>query len=191
MYSRNEIRERLTFSIPAFWQNILEVKNIHDRFADEQAIWWNEFYRYVDSRSPLSADSEYLQKWEIILGIPIDLNKSLGERRSVVVSKLRGIGTVTPALVKSTAESYEFGEVEVIEGNGEVTIQFISNLGVPPNLSDIQQALRDILPAHLGVNFSFKFNTYDSIKTGFSTYDELTNSGWTYEELPTVQLGGA
>ncbi|UAT29399.1 YmfQ family protein [Bacillus badius] len=191
MFSRNEIRECLLYAIPMFWQDIKEMKNHHDRSAEELALFAVEFFRYVDSRSALTADVQKLIKWEVMLGIPVDTSKSLSERRSVVIAKLRGIGTVTKELVKLTAESFEFGEVEVIEGDGTVTIKFVSELGLPPDLSDIQKALRDIVPAHLEIIYDFKYNTYDVVKAAYGTYNDLTASGLTYTEILTSDLGGA
>lgn len=160
MLQRDEIRNRLRYAIPQFWQKIVEVENLQDRGADELAIWATEFFRYVNSRSVLTADSEYLKKWEAMYLIPSDENKPLSERRSVILAKLRGVGTVNVSMIKNMAESFEFGEVEVIPVNGGVMIEFVSNLGIPPNLEDMQRALREIIPAHLEIHFDFKFLEY-------------------------------
>ncbi|MED0686549.1 YmfQ family protein [Anoxybacillus ayderensis] len=100
-----------------------------------------------------------LAKWERICGIPVDESKPIDQRRSVIKSKLRGIGTVTVALIKNVAESWYNGEVEVTEQPSlyTVKIKFVSKLGVPPNLADIQNALREIIPAHLAINFEFSY----------------------------------
>lgn len=189
MYNEAQIRERLRFAVPERWQDILEFKEIQDRHAHELYLYANEYYRYVDSRSPLTADAEKIVKWEVMYGITPDPNKALSERQSVVTAKMRGVGTVTEALVKFTAESFEFGQVDVDVADGVVTITFTSELGVPPDLSDIEKALRDLIPAHLGVEFEFMFNTYNMIATAGVTYDDITNSGLTYDELLTADLG--
>ena len=100
-----------------------------------------------------------LSHWERICGIPIDESKPVEQRRSVIKSKLRGIGTVTVALIKNVAESWYNGEVEVTEQPSlyTVKIKFVSKLGVPPNLADIENALREIIPAHLAINFEFSY----------------------------------
>lgn len=100
-----------------------------------------------------------LSHWERICGIPIDESKPVEQRRSVIKSKLRGIGTVTVALIKNVAESWYNGEVEVTEQPSlyTVKIKFISKLGFPSNLADIQNALREIIPAHLAINFEFSY----------------------------------
>jgi len=79
---------------------------------------------------------------------------------------------VTAALIEQVAEAYDNGDVEVTEDTAiyNVTIAFVSTLGVPPNLDDIFAAIREILPAHLTVNFVFRFYTYA----------ELVDTGLTY-----------
>lgn len=126
-----------------------------------------------------------LRFWERLVGVPVDESKPLSQRRAVVRSKLRGVGTVTVALVKNVAESYEHGEVEVIERSADYTIaiKFVSSFGVPENLADIQKALRDIVPAHLAINFEFKFVLYSNIKQTYATYSALSAASKTYAQI--------
>lgn len=107
------------------------------------------------------------------------------QRRANLKAKIRGFGTVTTALIKSVAESYANGEVEVIEdtANYAITINFVGELGVPEKISDIQTALRVIIPAHLTVAYTFKYVTYDQSEITYATYDDLTLSGKTYDDI--------
>lgn len=124
-----------------------------------------------------------LARWEQEYGIATDENKPIEQRRSVVRSKIRGIGTVTPALIKSVTESYANGEVAVSVdyANYTVTVTFVSTYGVPPNMQDVQQAVNDILPAHLAVKFVFRFYTYNELISSRRTYAQLL--GGTYDQL--------
>lgn len=98
-----------------------------------------------------------LSRWEKIFGIYVDVNKPLDQRRSVILAKLRGAGVTTVALVKEVADSWYNGSTEIIESSGKVSIKFNSNLGVPSNLSDVEKALREIIPAHLLIEFLFSY----------------------------------
>lgn len=62
-----------------------------------------------------------------------------------------------------------------------VGITFVSAMGVPPNIADIQKAIRDILPAHLEVDFVFRFYSYAELITSGRAYSELL--AITYDEL--------
>lgn len=100
-----------------------------------------------------------LDLWEEMLGLKSYAGKPDDQRRSRIISKLRGIGTVTISLIKNVAESYVNGTVEVNEDNTNYrfTIKFIDNLGVPPNLEDLMEAIEEIKPAHMAVQYEYKY----------------------------------
>lgn len=106
-----------------------------------------------------------LANWERVCGIVTDPAKPIEQRRAVVKSKLRGIGTVTVALIKNVAESFVNGEVEVTENVAPYTIgiRYVSAIGVPDNIADIQRALREIIPAHLAISYSFRYLTVSQV----------------------------
>lgn len=144
--------------LPDYYQNVREFQTLigaENEEVEQLQITIDEVLEqfYVDTAT------WGLSHWERICGIPVDENKPIEQRRSVIKSKLRGIGTVTVALIKNVAESWYNGEVEVTEQPSlyTVKIKFISKLGVPSNLADIQNALREILPAHLAINFEFSY----------------------------------
>lgn len=126
-----------------------------------------------------------LANWERICGILTDETKPIDQRRSVIKSKLRGVGTVTVAMIKNVAESFDNGEVAVIEDNATytVTIKFVSTRGVPANIDDIQNALREIMPAHLAVNFLFTYMTWGTLDTHAFTWGSLDAAGHTWGEF--------
>lgn len=121
-----------------------------------------------------------LDTWEEELGLPPAPDQPESERRDRIVSRLRGIGTATIAVVKQTAEAYDHGEVDVIEDHAvyTVTIRFVDTTGVPPNLDDLKAALRGVVPAHLDVLYAFNF----------LVWDELDAKGWDWDTLDSQNL---
>jgi hypothetical protein len=130
-----------------------------------------------------------LANWERICGLLTDETKPIEQRRSVIKSKLRGVGTVTAAMIKNVAESFDNGEVAVIEDNATytVTIKFVSTRGEPANLDDIQNALREIIPAHLAVNFSFTYMTWNALDAKALTWDDLDALNLTWDEFEVLE----
>jgi len=126
-----------------------------------------------------------LDLWERQLGLPTDPSKPADQRRSVIKSKLRGVGTVTAALIKSVAEAYDGGEVTVAEEHGAYAIKvtFIGNRGVPANLWDLENALREIIPAHLGVRFEFTFLTFGELSAAGLTFAQMDAKQLTFKQL--------
>jgi hypothetical protein len=86
-------------------------------------------------------------------------------------------------LVQNVANSFDNGQVQVIEhpSTSTIEIKFISDYGIPPNLSDLQSALSEIMPAHLAIIYTYlyaqwsKVNaiTWNTVKTG--TWNDLLN----------------
>lgn len=126
-----------------------------------------------------------LAYWENICGIPVDETKPWDQRRSVIKSKLRGAGTVTLAVIKDVADSFENGEIRVEEIFSEykVVITFIGTRGKPPNEPDMRQVLREIIPAHLELEFRYTYLTWDELDAADLTWDELEALNMTWEQL--------
>lgn len=128
-----------------------------------------------------------LREWERICGIATDNGKTVSERRSNVKARLRGYGVVTVEHIKSISDGYYGGQTDIVERFADYTIviKFTSSYGIPPNLSDLQEVLREIIPAHLVIEYEFKFVTYDILKQTYATYDVVAATGFTYSDLIT------
>lgn len=124
-----------------------------------------------------------LERWERELGIAIDPTKPVEQRRSVILSKMRGIGSVTAELLRSVAEAYDGGSVEVTSDPGQYrfTVKFVDTLGVPLNLVDLKAVIEEVKPAHLAVEYVFTYFLYSDLAVSGKTYGDLT--GYTYYEI--------
>lgn len=125
--------------------------------------------------------------WEWVYGIETDLTKSYEARRNVVEAKMRGSGTTTVALIKSTAESY-VGAVRVEEVNSEYkfVIYMVDEVGIPKNIEDLKKTIREIKPAHLDFEIVFRYNTHGDLK--IYTHGQLKATGLTHGEIRTTKL---
>jgi hypothetical protein len=119
-----------------------------------------------------------LEHWENELGITVDASKPIGQRRSVILSKMRGIGTVTVSLIKSVAEAYDGGTVDVTLQSAAYTftVKFVDTRGIPPNLDDLKAVIEEIKPAHLAVEYAFTYTQWSELKQ--KTWGELSNFTW-------------
>ncbi|WP_051287526.1 putative phage tail protein [Paenibacillus taiwanensis] len=119
-----------------------------------------------------------LDLWERFCGIPASTAKPINQRRAVIKSKLRGIGTVTAGVIKNVAESYSNGEVSIRELAHEykLIVTFIGKMGIPPNLADLQASLRALIPAHLDIEYEFTYLTWgnlDHLQLNWNDFDDL------------------
>ncbi|MNB98372.1 hypothetical protein D3C75_456210 [compost metagenome] len=119
-----------------------------------------------------------LPVYEKELGIVTDINKAITERREQVISRWRVTGKTGAAEIKLVADSYLNGDVEVVLDNG-VTIEFTSIYGVPTGIEDLKKVLHSIVPAHLRVNYTFRYALYSEYVG--HTYNEMKN--YTYTQL--------
>ncbi|MCC3382087.1 putative phage tail protein [Paenibacillus farraposensis] len=96
-----------------------------------------------------------LERWERELGIPIDLEKPLDQRRAVVESKLRGSGKFSGDLVRKIMNSFGVeGEVNFAPTEYKFGISFENH--IPENRVDFQKIIEDIKPAHLAFYMNYK-----------------------------------
>lgn len=105
-----------------------------------------------------------LARREKIFGIPVNENKPLNERRSVIKSKMRGSGKVDAALLKNVADSYTNGDVD-IKFDGRIIIKFQSVLGIPSNLDDLKSVMEEIKPGKLRIIYEFSYLVIKDIHT--------------------------
>lgn len=156
---------------------------------DTNSIELTNLFSYIDDASNelylLSAEERGLTLFENLLSIKRDLTLSFRERREVILAKLRGTGTTTKQMIKNVAESYSNGEVEVIEVNNRyiIKIKFIGTRGVPSNLEGLQRALREIIPAHLDIEYIFTYMTWTEFESYNKTIDEWNSLNLTADRL--------
>lgn len=111
-----------------------------------------------DVRKQLNIDTATwgLTIYEKELDIKTDLRKPLNDRRSVIKSKLRGSGKVDHIQIKIVADAYTNGDV-LVSFNGHIVVKFNSVYGIPHNLDDLKNALEEVKPAHLAIDYEFNY----------------------------------
>lgn len=128
-----------------------------------------------------------LDLWEQELGLISYSGKPIAQRRSRIISKIRGIGTVTVPMIKSVAESYVYGTVSVTDHpeSYSFTIKFIDPLGIPANIADLQEAIEEIKPAHLGVVYEYTYTVWGDVLGWGNTWGYVNGQGITWEGIKT------
>jgi hypothetical protein len=109
----------------------------------------------------------------------------MDSRRSAVKSKIRGYGTVTNGKLVEICGAYTGGTVEVHEypAKFRVVIEFVDLVGLPPNIDTLQAVVRDIMPAHLLVEFAYRYLRWSEFDAKALTWDGLDAEAMTWDEL--------
>lgn len=162
---------------PDFYAGSPEFVDMQNALEPEALALWTARDSLMDQLCVNTA-TWGLQYWEQTLGITVEQGKDLEYRRSRIRSKLRGSGVTTVALIESVAESFSNGDVAVTEYPQayRLEIKFVGTIGIPPNLEDLTESLREILPAHLAWDYVMVYNTWDM--TAQHTWDELRQRSW-------------
>ena len=102
---------------------------------------------------------KWISLWEAAYGIVSDENKSLADRRSRLISKVRGAGTTTAEQIRQVVSSFVNSDCEVIEHPASYSfdVKFVGVVGIPPNMADVKAAIEEIKPAHLAYQFLYLF----------------------------------
>ena len=116
-----------------------------------------------------------LNYWEEQYGIETNINLSYEERREIVRAKIRGQGLCTKEMLKNVCKSFNGGTVSVIENTAPYTftIRFIDTKGIPKNIEKLKQVINEVKPAHLLIDYQFKYNTVGYIND--FTVGEISN----------------
>ncbi|OLN21871.1 hypothetical protein BTO30_12545 [Domibacillus antri] len=107
-----------------------------------------------------------LAKMEDEFRIPVDLKKSLVQRRGVIKAKKRGWGKLSDTLIKSIVESFQNGTVDVqpIKGQSKFLITFKDVIGTPPSIEDIEEAVRKVIPSHRVIQYQYRYLIIEEVE---------------------------
>lgn len=176
--------ERMIDSAPDYYQQSKVYEGIQKAIAEDlDAV--DQSNDDVKKQLRILTATWGLKYWEEKLRIPTNESDSYEIRRSRILSKWRGFGQFSAALIESVAESYSGGDVTVTVdvANYQITVTFIGKMGIPPNLEDLQTVIDNIVHAHLGVNYVFSYLTWDTLDASNKTWDQIDALNLTWDEF--------
>ncbi len=172
--------------IPESVYNMEEhVKILQDALQKQVEDMQNARDSFLRQGQPATATwgmANYERSW----GLVIDNSKPLDQRLAAYRAKRRGVGTTTAETIRSIAEGFYNGQVEVAEHKKEFWFEviFTSQIGIPPNMADLKAAVEDIKPAHMEAVYVIVRNTNDIL--GGRRHDDL--AAYNHDDLKTVNL---
>lgn len=172
--------------LPSFYYNSEEVRNIQASIGVENDKLKLAIEDLIDQVFVETA-TWGLEYWERYVGVEVDKNETLLNRRSRILTRLRGQGTTTKEMIKNVCKSFTGGEVDVIEHNNDYhfVIKFIDIRGIPGNINYLSNAIEEIKPAHLRFAFEYTYNWW-GLFLG-DTWEEVKANTW--ETIRVVQGG--
>lgn len=122
---------------------------------------------------------ECLSIYERDLAITSINTLSYDQRREQIASRNRAaFDQTTEETIKSVANAFSNGDVEVntTETPGIFEIKFVGVSGVPDNIEGLKEALDIIIPAHLGLIYTFTFNAWGLVQQ--KTWNDIASYTW-------------
>ncbi|MDQ0722219.1 hypothetical protein QF049_003480 [Paenibacillus sp. W4I10] len=158
--------------LPPLYENVLEMQLLTETEGVELDKLTVGLESVLDQFYPESA-TWALERYERDLQISTNQAKPDDQRRSVIISKMRGSGKVSGSMLRNVAQAYESGgiEVSVEPSKYRIIIRFVDTYGLPPNLDDLKAAIEDIKPAHMTVEYRLRYLTISEVES--MTLDEI------------------
>jgi len=166
--------------LPAFYRDISDVMKMADVDATEVIRLRAYLDNLLDNLYVNSSDN-LLDRWERELGIETIPQRSVDSRRHYINAKLRGKGVATVDLLKSIVDAFYYAEITDKPRESSVKVKLLGKRGIPKNLEDIDVAVTDVIPAHLGTEYEFTYATWGEMNDGLLTWQEAEDK--TMKEL--------
>lgn len=138
----------------------------------------------VDRNMLLDTAIEMLHIYERDLGIQPRKDLKYDQRREQISSRnIASFDQTTEDTIKAVAQAYSNGEVEVNPTNtaGLYEVKFVGAKGIPNNIEGLKEALDIVIPAHLGLTYTFTYNVWDFVSK--LTWGDCLDKTW--DELRT------
>lgn len=138
-----------------------------------------DLFAGISENELFAASAEtWLLLWETAFGIPTEPDKGLSDRRSRLMSKLRGASTTTKEQIRQVVASFANSDCEIIEdpANYSFTVKFVGTVGIPPNIADVKAAIEEIKPAHLAYTLLYLFYCWQDYAA--QTWGDVSTKTW-------------
>ncbi|CAH0305330.1 putative phage tail protein [Priestia megaterium] len=190
--SKRDVLYEMKDYLPHYYRDIREAMRIIEAEAKEFSRVSAQLEKVFDQYFVNTADVA-LDRWETALNITPDPSRSLLERRQFINAKLRGAGTTTIGLLNNIVDSFCEADITELADKYEVNVKTTGRRGIPKNFSDIEEAVNDVIPAHIKPSFAFSYVPWSEIEASAMMYEEADTYEWeelqsSYPQPPSLRM---
>ncbi len=176
------------------------IKNLHKLFRNDPLI--QELFNSVGidfDNINVAIEDVKKQYWfdtmtwaipllEVALQFKTDSNSKIENRRSQLEARWKSDSKVDVYLLKAIANSWKNGNIDVKFVNGKIQITFTGEHGLPNDLEGIYQAIEDVKPAHIPVDYELVSITKMNLYFGATTLggETIIVYPWSNKEIQTT-----
>lgn len=111
-------------------------------------------------------------------------SRTTEERRRAIAALLQiNDDSLTPEAINRTLQGCGIKARVEEMGSGVLRVRFPDTAGVPPEFSQIEKIILDILPCHLEVEFYFRYLTWGECERAGFTWAAVESAGHTWESF--------
>lgn len=159
------------YRVIGLWMDDIDmhIRDIHAQHFSDAATWM----------LPIYAKEQLLDT----------AGKTTAEIRSAVEAGWKIGGTATIDQIQAAASSWRNGIVTVTFAGGVLVLDFSGEYGIPTDLDGFYKAIRTIVPAHLGIEYIFRWmtwNEFDGYHKTWDAWDDLNLSWDDFEKYKEV-----
>ena len=177
-------KERMNSYYPSVIQKINEFRGIVDAEYSEFEDLSNGVTSVVNDAYLLNMGEERIEEWEKILGIKPIEGSSVSDRRETIIARIRGQGKLNTSLINSIVNVFTGGTANSWVADGTLYVEV-----TPPRnnkhfqFANVEQELRNKIPAHIGLNVSRNYITWDDVKVKFENWGAMQEELQTWDEV--------
>ena len=129
-------------------------------------------------------DESRIKNWEKVLGVNPLPNSTIGDRRDVIIARLRGQGKLNTTVINSIVNTFTGGTANSWVEDSTLYVEITPS---PTNkqyrFENIEQELQNKVPAHLGLNVFRNYYTWEEVKNSTPTWGDVKNNFGTWENV--------
>lgn len=91
------------------------------------------------------------------------MGKTIPDKREELEGRWKIAGKCDLQLLQTIANSWRNGEVAVLFTNACIKITFVSIIGIPRDVESLKAAINEAKPAHLPVEYTFRYRTWGNL----------------------------
>lgn len=150
---------RISQHMPRYYVNSKVVADTTTPIDLENTNFLDKIQEMID-QFIVSTATTTLNRYEEQYGLEVNPQGiTTEERRSRIKAKMRSVGAVNAEMIQNVVSAWTNADVEIIEdfANYKITIKFVNVIGIPTKIDDVYKAIDEIIPAHIKVEYEFKY----------------------------------
>lgn len=140
--------------------------------------------RVLNNAYLLTMDESRILEWEKLLGIRPLENSTVDDRRDTVIARIRGQGKLNTTLINNIVNTFTGGSANSWIKDSVLYIEITPPPGNKAyKFSNVEQELKNKIPAHLGVSITRNYNEWSEIKLVFPTWQTVKDTFATWNDV--------